>query len=144
MTERIADKERRLAALAERLVPGIVEALRRGDAALEVAEGIARRLEEQNLEDRHPDVDLKTLYRWVMFVEVRLETKQRRVGLLAAVLLWLGFLGLVAGVVGMSTALAVPMPWGVASAGGVAIIAGIAAWRVGKRRVGVSAEEIIG
>ncbi len=135
MTESIADKERRLASLAERLIPDIVEGLRRGDAAVEIA---------QRLDDRNPGVDLKTLYRWVMFVEERLEKKRRRVGVLAAVLLWVGFLALLAGVVGMTTALAVPAPRFAALAGGLIIVGGIAVWRVGKRRVGVTAEEIIG
>ncbi len=140
MTESVADKERRLAALTERLLPEMVEGLRRGDAALTIAQS----LDERRLDDGNTDVDLKTLYRWVKFVEERLEKKRRRVGVLAAVLLWVGFLALGAGAVGMTTALTVPAPGTLATAGGALMVAGIAVWRIGKRRVGVTAEKIIG
>jgi hypothetical protein len=139
MTESIANKERRLASLAEGLIPDIVEGLRRGDPALKVAQS----LEAHDLAQQNPDVDLKTLYRWVMFVEERLEKKRRRVGVLAAALLWVGFLALLAGVAGVTTALAVPVPRVAVLVGCLIIIGGIAVWRVGKRRVGVTAGEII-
>ncbi len=140
MTESVAEKERRLAALAERLLPEIVEGLRRGDAALKIAQS----LDEGRLDDGNTDADLKTLYRWVMFVEERLEKKRRRVGVLAAVLLWVGFLGLLAGVLGLVTAMPIPFPWGLGGLGLVVSGAGAAFGFLGKKRVGVTAEEIIG
>ncbi|MFW5844445.1 MAG: hypothetical protein ACOCW6_11000 [Spirochaetota bacterium] len=140
MTESVADKERRLAALAEKLLPEIVEGLRRGDAALE----IARRLEKRGPDQGDADADLKTLYRWVMFVEERLEKKRRRVGILAAVLLWVGFFGLLAGVLGLVTTMPIPVPWGLGGLGLVIAGSGVALGFLGKRRIGVTAEEIIG
>lgn len=140
MTESVADRQRRHAALAERLLPQIVEGLRRGVPALEIAQG----LEGQNLDEGNSDIDLKTVYRWTTIVEERLEKKRRRVGVRAAVILWLGFLALAGGVLGLVTAIPVPAPPVAAALGGALVAAGLAVWKVGKSRVGVSAEEIVG
>ncbi len=130
--ESIAERQRREAAEAERLLPLMVKELHRGNSALDVA----RHLESKT------DIESTTLFRWISIVEARLDAKKRRVGLVAAVLLWLGFAAVGAGIIGIATPLMVPRPSLWIAGGAVVMAGGLASWRFGKGRVEVHPEDL--
>lgn len=139
MTNSIAEREQRRARLAEELLPEIVQGLQRGEEALK----IAQRLSDAAGADAPPEADLKTIYRWVTIVEERLERKRRRVGVLAAALLWVGFLGIAAGALRLTLGVPIPAPIAFVSAGLVIAAVGILVWKRGKAAAGVTAEEVL-
>ena len=163
MTNSIAERERRLARLAEELLPEIVRGLQRGEEALKIAKRLSedatagRRVpgaaaenaaaaESQApaaAESSAPEADLKTIYRWVTIVEERLERKRRRVGVMAAALLWVGFLGIAAGALRLTLGVPIPAPTAFLVAGVVVVGAGILVWRKGKAAAGVTADEVL-
>lgn len=145
MTNSIAEKEQRRARLAEELLPEIVEGLQRGEEALKIAQRLS---EDATALSRTPgaaapEADLKTIYRWVTIVEERLEKKRRRVGVMAAALLWVGFLGIVAGALRLSLGMPIPAPIAFVSAGLSIAAVGILVWRKGKAAAGVTADEVL-
>jgi hypothetical protein len=83
-----ADEIRREQELAERARPVMIDALREGRDPLEIARMIASEFQ----------IDERQAYRWAQYTAEAFDRRRRRVVALGVLLLWVGVLGIAAGI----------------------------------------------